>query len=200
MSTRQGRSRTSTPSAKRSGLRTRRTRNTPANSSLAEPPVVSLPNSVTGMTKAYNSHEFGLSWDNDIEFHVAQNAIILRKLRGACQAEIAKKMGTSQSAVARIEAGDHNITLRKLKRLVSALSGRIRFAIEPEEVHFPQQRPWWQRLNLASPTAWALRAEAQRSDLGERLSGAIWGTNGDVITSAYAAIAQKELTINGQSA
>jgi DNA-binding XRE family transcriptional regulator len=108
-----------------------------------DPEVVPSPPSHSRATDLYKSHAFLLSWDNDISFHVAKHALMLRRLRGKAQADIAKDMGTSQSAVARIEGGDENITLRTLRRLAEALAGRIRFAIEPAEAASPQWPAWW---------------------------------------------------------
>jgi transcriptional regulator with XRE-family HTH domain len=125
----------------------------------------------------YASHNFRLEWDNDISFHVAENAIHLRRRRGKSQADIAKIMGTSQPAIARIEGGDENITLGTLKRLVSALEGRIRFAIEPQELSLPRW-PEWTSIGtaLGAPSGWAFRAAEERRTEGERQLAGGWST------------------------
>ena len=59
------------------------------------------------------------------------------------QGAVAQAMGTSQSAVARIESGQENITLDTLQRLVVALKGRFDVSIPPQE-HAPlKPRQWW---------------------------------------------------------
>lgn len=137
--------------------------------------MVSLP---SPSRELYASRDFRLDWDNDISFHVAENAIHLRKRRGMSQADIAKIMGTSQPAIARIEGGDENITLETLKRLVSALQGRIRFAIEPHELSLPKWPEWWTSVGIAlgAPSGWDLRAAEERHTNGERLLAVGWST------------------------
>src|SRR5437868_14297998 len=87
----------------------------------AEPVVMASSNSTSPLTKLYASDAFRLAWDNEISFHVAENATHLRRFRKKSQAFVARSMGTSQSKVARIEGGDENITIRTLKRLANAL-------------------------------------------------------------------------------
>jgi transcriptional regulator with XRE-family HTH domain len=61
------------------------------------------------------------------------------------QAEVSKAMGTSQSAVARIESAQENITVDTLQRLIVALNGRFHVSIQPQEYpEQPQKRPWWE--------------------------------------------------------
>ena len=131
------------------------------------------------VTQFYDSKEFRLAWDNEISLHVAEHAIHLRKLRGVPQAQVAKAMGTSQSALARIEGGDENITLSTLQRLARALRGRIRFAIEPEEAPLPQWPAWWEVIGsgiLATPewTLMGIKARPRGSEM--QVVGAWQGT------------------------
>lgn len=49
----------------------------------------------------------------------------LREARGLTQAELAKSMETSQSAIARIEAGKQNLTLKEIDKLSKALGKKI---------------------------------------------------------------------------
>lgn len=56
------------------------------------------------------------------EFQIAQEIVKLRKKSGLTQTELAKRAHTSQSAIARLEAGEHkNITLSFLNRVCMAL-------------------------------------------------------------------------------
>jgi len=97
------------------------------------------------LTELYEKPAFVRGWSNDASFHVAQNVFHLRKYRRLRQAEVAADMETSQSAIARIEGGDENITLRTLKRLVNTLRGRLIISIPPEEfVPTRLQRGWWE--------------------------------------------------------
>lgn len=88
-------------------------------------------------------------------------------------------MGTSQSKVARIESGDENITIRSLKRLVSALGGRIRFGFEPKEVRLPHVPNWWDVVGtgLDSDCAWTLKAVVTDDDGTQQRAVAGWTTN-----------------------
>ena len=49
----------------------------------------------------------------------------MRKDKGLTQAELAKEIGTSQSAIHRIEKGDQNISLEMVKKISSELGGQI---------------------------------------------------------------------------
>ena len=48
---------------------------------------------------------------------------------GLSQTEVAARMGTSQSAVARIERGDADVRLSTLQRYVAALERRVGFGL-----------------------------------------------------------------------
>jgi transcriptional regulator with XRE-family HTH domain len=148
-------------------------------------------------TRAYETEKFQLEWDNDISFHVAQNTIRLRKFRGKTQHEVGQEMGTSQSALARIESGDDNITLGKLKRLVTALRGRIRFAIEPQEVTVPRLPEWWTLVDAGlGASAWNLVVAGIR-DTGATLQYAAgWNSHSQ---TQEATVAMKELVESAQA-
>lgn len=49
---------------------------------------------------------------------------------GLSQTEVAARMGTSQSAVARLESGDADVRLSTLERYVAALGERLDFGFE----------------------------------------------------------------------
>ena len=49
---------------------------------------------------------------------------------GLTQTEVAARMGTSQSAVARLEAGDADIRLSTLERYATALGMELRFDLK----------------------------------------------------------------------
>lgn len=153
--------------------------------------------------KLYRSSKFRRIWDNDISFHVAENAIYLRRLRGKSQGAVAKAMGTSQPAIARIEGGDENITLRTLRRLATALHGRIRFAIEPEERNLPQMPAWWEMVEsgLSSTSPWVFQGAEERDIAAGRALGTVWCSAG-LVHSEGGPITNDTLpkTLDGQAA
>ena len=80
----------------------------------------------------------------------------VRQERGMTQAEFASRLGTSQSAVNRIEKGKQNLSLETLARLSEALnkqiislgSGSVNLRIEGGyELHrYPNVRAWLARV------------------------------------------------------
>ncbi len=50
----------------------------------------------------------------------------LRKARGLSQGQLAKKIGTTQSNVARMEAGNQNFTTDTLQKIAEALNKELR--------------------------------------------------------------------------
>lgn len=52
---------------------------------------------------------------------------------GLTQTEVAARMGTSQSAVARLESGDADIRLSTLERYAAALSHELEWHLKPME-------------------------------------------------------------------
>ena len=63
------------------------------------------------------------------EFAVIQAVINARIKGGITQKKLAKKMGTKQSVISRLESGKANPTLTFLKKLAKALDTRL-------EIHF----------------------------------------------------------------
>jgi DNA-binding XRE family transcriptional regulator len=58
----------------------------------------------------------------DEEFALAKEIINLRKKNNITQKELAKRIGSSQPAIARIESGNyHNVSLAFLRKLANAL-------------------------------------------------------------------------------
>lgn len=61
---------------------------------------------------------------------IEQDLIALREERGVTQERLAKMLGVSQPAIAKIESGKaKNIQLKTLVRLVAALGGEVRLRI-----------------------------------------------------------------------
>ena len=61
---------------------------------------------------------------------VTGQLVSLRRELGLSQAEVASRMGTSQSAVARFEAGDLDARLSTVERYTMALGARLKWRIE----------------------------------------------------------------------
>ena len=60
------------------------------------------------------------------QLEIAYRVHQLRKRAGMSQATLAKKIGTTQGNVARIEAGDQNFTTQLLARIAGALGKELR--------------------------------------------------------------------------
>ncbi len=64
------------------------------------------------------------------EFALASTVIGARTRAGLTQAELAERMGTSQSAVARLESGKARPSVATLEKLAAATGSRLRIALE----------------------------------------------------------------------
>jgi DNA-binding XRE family transcriptional regulator len=68
------------------------------------------------------------------EFTLAKEIIDLRLKRNLTQKQLAKQMGTSQPAIARIESGSyHNVSLSFLRRLANALGAILEIHLKKKE-------------------------------------------------------------------
>lgn len=65
------------------------------------------------------------------EFALASAVIGARLRAGLTQAELAERMGTSQSAVARLESGSARPSVATLEKLAHATGSKLRIALEP---------------------------------------------------------------------
>jgi DNA-binding XRE family transcriptional regulator len=64
---------------------------------------------------------------------VLTDELVARRLElGLTQTQVAATMGTSQSAVARLEAGDGDVRLSTLERYAAALGGELRWHLGAE--------------------------------------------------------------------
>jgi ribosome-binding protein aMBF1 (putative translation factor) len=81
-------------------------------------------------------------WDKDPEFRAAYDAleeefalaseiIGARAHAGLSQAELAERMGTSQSAIARLESGRSRPSTSTLHKLAAATGTRLKVSFEP---------------------------------------------------------------------
>jgi transcriptional regulator with XRE-family HTH domain len=159
----------STPSARKRIKRTQATPSKPDPSLTAygQAEVVSR-HSSSRLTDLYRTEEFQAEWANNVPFHIARNLLHLRRYRGMSQQAVATAMGTSQSAVARIESAQENITLETLERHIGALDGRFYVSIRPSEFGLRPERVWWESLGPQSSTwgSWSLKGIASEQTDG----------------------------------
>jgi ribosome-binding protein aMBF1 (putative translation factor) len=75
------------------------------------------------------NHEFAEEWERTaLARGVANRVVSYRVDHGLSQAELGRILGMSQPAIARLEAADHDPTLKTLRRLADGLG--IRFHID----------------------------------------------------------------------
>ena len=67
------------------------------------------------------------------EFALAAALIEARKRAGLTQQQLARKMGTTQPVVARLEAGNTRPSLRTLERLAEATGSELVIAFQPRK-------------------------------------------------------------------
>lgn len=74
---------------------------------------------------------------------MSQAAEIVRSARlrsGLSQRRLAKRAGTSQAAISRIERGLEEPTLERLEQILAGLGWRLEATLEPIEVHDEEPR------------------------------------------------------------
>lgn len=67
------------------------------------------------------------------EFQLIRHLIEARARAGLTQAQLAERMGTRQAAIARLESGRIQPSLKTLRRYARATGTRLTFSLEPEE-------------------------------------------------------------------
>lgn len=65
------------------------------------------------------------------EFELARELIAARAQAGLSQGDVAALMGTTQSAIARLESGRRTPSMRTVQRYADAVGGRAVVRIEP---------------------------------------------------------------------
>lgn len=74
--------------------------------------------------------KFKKEWENsEAEYQLACKLIEARLKRGFSQRDLAKKIGTSQAAISRIEGMNGNPSLSFLKRISFALGSKLQISI-----------------------------------------------------------------------
>lgn len=88
---------------------------------------------ITEMHKKWlEEPEYRKAYDTlDGEFALARAVIAARNRVGLTQAQLARKMGTTQPVVARLEGGRVRPSMRTLERLATATGSRLLISFEP---------------------------------------------------------------------
>jgi len=68
--------------------------------------------------------------DLEVEYQIISDMVRLRNKKKITQKELAKKIGTTQSALSRFEMGDVNPSLDFLKKVASALGTKLVVRLE----------------------------------------------------------------------
>jgi predicted transcriptional regulator len=75
--------------------------------------------------------EFSSAWvENEFTYEVSRQLIALRLKRGMTQKDVAQKVGTTQSVIARIENGEQNISIKTLSKLAEALKANVKIELQ----------------------------------------------------------------------
>ncbi len=64
---------------------------------------------------------------------IATQLILYRTRHGLTQADLAERVGTSHSAVSRLESGQHATNVETLRRIAKALGLTLRIVLQPAE-------------------------------------------------------------------
>jgi len=82
------------------------------------------------LARALKDPEFKREYDAlEPEFAIIRSIIRKRLQNGMSQKQLAQKMGTQQSALSRLESGTYNPSLAFLKKVSSALEGKLKISI-----------------------------------------------------------------------
>lgn len=89
-----------------------------------------LPTFEDHLKESLKDPKFKKAWEeSEPEYLLACKLIETRLKKKISQRELAKKMGTSQAAIARVEGMNANPSLSFLKRLAEALGSRLQISI-----------------------------------------------------------------------
>lgn len=82
------------------------------------------------LAKALKNPAFKKAYDVlDVEYSVIEQIISKRLEKGMSQEELADKIGTKQSAIARLEGGNTNPSVAFLEKVSKALGGKLQISI-----------------------------------------------------------------------
>lgn len=78
------------------------------------------------LTESLKNPEFRKAWrESETEYLLSKSLIEARKKKHLSQRDLAKKIGTTQAAISRIESMQGNPSLLLLKRIATALDGKL---------------------------------------------------------------------------
>ena len=76
--------------------------------------------------------EFATAWQEaEEEFFIAREVIRARTAAGLSQQELAERLHTTQSVIARLESGAHAPSVSTLKRVAEATHSKLRIELVP---------------------------------------------------------------------
>jgi ribosome-binding protein aMBF1 (putative translation factor) len=82
------------------------------------------------LKEALKDPEFRKAYDAlDVEFSIIEQVIRKRLEKGLSQKQLAEKIGTKQSAIARLEGGNTNPTVNFLEKVSKALGSKLQISI-----------------------------------------------------------------------
>ncbi len=82
------------------------------------------------LKEALKDPEFKKAYDDlELEFSIIEQVIRKRLDKGLTQKQLADKVGTKQSAIARLEGGTTNPSVAFLDKVARALGGKLRVSI-----------------------------------------------------------------------
>ncbi len=67
--------------------------------------------------------------DLELEFSIITQVLEKRIAKGMSQKQLAEKMGTKQSAIARLESGNSNPSVAFLEKVAKALDSKLRISL-----------------------------------------------------------------------
>lgn len=75
---------------------------------------------------------FAEAWaESEITHELTKQLIALRLKQGLTQKEVADRIGTKQSVIARIENGEQNVSLKTIGKLANALKADVKIDLHP---------------------------------------------------------------------
>jgi len=92
------------------------------------------------LKKSLENPEFRAEYERLAPYEALARIVIMRRgSLGLTQAELAARMGTTASAISRIESGQHATSARTLKKLGDALGARAVLGFEFGPVEHPER-------------------------------------------------------------
>ena len=96
---------------------------------ISKPPKIKLTDFDDFLKEELKNPEFKKWYDYyGKQVEISYNLLLLRKEKGMTQAELAKKIGTSQSNVARLERGQQNFTVETLDKIAKVFGKELKIS------------------------------------------------------------------------